>query len=355
MKKFFSCLILLIILINLSACIPSTKKHIASDTKIKLGIIETTGYKNQSYIHFFDENLNFLYREENQYASLSEPFDYPIFKNGDLFTIPKGEFEKRKETCILKYDIQADTYKEFDVGLRSMNRLAVSENYVFGVNTINGISTIARCSINSSSPNLYSKTFTGIYIQEIVVLEDELYAILSSDEQELYLAKFSKDSLEVLEKYDISQYGSPCNLVEFEGKIYISNQYRDALTAELSSLITIFDKNTKTFSQIDLQENSPNNLLVMQDALFVSHFDRVQAQGNKVSIINLRTNGCETHTLNHPVKQIATDGNYLYVLGDKIIYKYVYKNEGLIEVNHKEMTKNSSQTFFYVTSFFLCN
>lgn len=79
----------------LTSCSLSTVKNNTANSALdyKLGVIETTGYRNQSFIHFFDENLVFQKKEMNNYSSMSEPFDCPIYENGFLFSIPKVNLE----------------------------------------------------------------------------------------------------------------------------------------------------------------------------------------------------------------------------------------------------------------------
>lgn len=359
MKSTIRVIIIMVVASLLTSCSLSTVKNNTANSALdyKLGVIETTGYRNQSFIHFFDENLVFQKKEMNNYSSMSEPFDCPIYENGFLFSIPKGEFGIRDNAFILKYDISKDTYEEISTGLYSMNSLAVSNEYVFGVNTINGKSTIVRCKKNDSndSKDILSKEYSKTYISKIVVLQDELYAIFNSIEQKIFLVKLSIDTLDVVEKFDITKYGSPCDIIDINDKLYISNQYSNEITAELSSCITVFDKSTKSFTQIDTSEYSPNNMLVMKGLLFTSHYDRVQDSGNKISVTDLYANKSKVYTLNHPVKQIITDNYYLYVLGDRTVYKYTYENDKLSEVNHVELSKNKSSNLFYVTSFFLIN
>lgn len=45
--------------------------------------------------------MKFLYKEEIDYASLSEPFDRPFCENGEVYIIPKGKFEKGKKLIFL--------------------------------------------------------------------------------------------------------------------------------------------------------------------------------------------------------------------------------------------------------------
>lgn len=355
MKKLLCFFIVGILVICLFGCQGFTKSDTENkNSKIKIGIIETTGYKNKSYIHFFDDNLNLICKEENNYSSLSEPFDFPIYKDGNIFAIPKGIFDKRKETSILCYNIQSDSYTEYDVGLRSMNRLAVSEKYLFGINTVNNISTIVRSNIDQQS-EILSKNFNNIFISEITVLNETLYAIFVFDSKNIYLVELSVETLEIINQYDISQYGDPCRFIENNGKIYMSNQYTDLFSGIPSTMITVFDKSNATFTQINTNESSPNNLVKIKDWLFVSHYDRVQATGNKISVIELNSNECLNFSFEHSVKQIATDEEYLYILGDNCIYKYLFENKRFKEVTKKELDVNKTDTFFYITSFVLCN
>lgn len=353
MKRFLSCLTIIALVLILGSC--SYVKDIESsrDTNnIKIGVIETTGYENKSYIHFFDEDLNPLFTEENDFSSISEPFDFPVYQDGKMYAIPKGEFESRNEHCILCYDITSDSYQEYDTGLQAMNSLAVSKNYLFGVNTQNDISTIVRCNISNSE--CFSKKFPEVYIPKIVVINNFLYAVLYEGEK-IFLAEISQETLNIVNQYDITQYGDPCNLLEFQNKIYISNQYIDTLSGIPSTYITVFNQADHTFNQINTKEESPDNLISLNNLLFVSHYDRVQATGNIISVINIQTRKCVSYDFKHMVKQIATDGEYVYVLGDYCLYKYEFKNGNFLEIARHKISGDKSNTFFYVTSFFLCN
>lgn len=350
MRKVISIILVLLIPTVFSACSFVSEQN---DTgNLKLGVIETTGYKNKSYIHFFDEELNFLYKEEIEYASLSEPFDRPICKNGELYIIPKGEFEKREETCIINYNIKLGEYKFYDTRITSMNRLAVSNEFLFGVNCINGSSNLVRCSKDTLT-DVFAKEFKDTYIAEMFVLNEKLYVIFHKEEANVIFAELSIETLEVVEQYDITSYGSPCNLIEYENKIYFSNQYEDETLGIPSSCLTVFDIEKKTFEQIQLTQCSPNNLIIKNGLLFVSHFDRVQNQGNKVSVVNLDTGNINTYELNHQVKQISAMNEYFYILGDNCMYKYNYDGHQFIQIKNMDIQVNKSNTFYYISSFFI--
>ncbi len=350
MRKLISVILVLLVLVTFSACDSNSQSEDAAS--VKLGVIETTGYKNISYLHFFDEDLNFLYKEEVDYASLSEPFDNPICEDGEVYIIPKGEFEKREETYILKYNIEFDEYKLYNTQINSMNRLAVSDEFLFGVNCVNGNSNLVRCS-KEDLTNVTTKEFKHVYIAEMFVLNEKLYVIIHNEDAKIIFAELSIETLEVVEQYDITSYGSPCNLIEYENKIYFSNQYQDETLGTLSSNLTVFDIEQKSFEQIQLTEYSSNNLIIKDNLLFVSHYDRVQNQGNKISVVNLTTGTINTYELEHTIKQISATDEYFYILGDDCIYKYSYDGYQFIKIKNTNISVNRSKTFYYIASFFI--
>lgn len=157
--KLYGVLLFSLIIVPFAGCKGNDVLNNDIRQKATVGVIETTGYKNKSYIHFYDSDLNFLYKEENDYASLSESWADPICKNRILFSIPKETFENQDEKCIVGYNIDADEYQEYDMDLYSMNELAVSKDYIFGVNTLNTISTISRCTIDQTNEKPIKKNF----------------------------------------------------------------------------------------------------------------------------------------------------------------------------------------------------
>lgn len=349
MKKFLSCLSVIVVL-ALVLCSCSGLKNNKDINKVKIGVIETTGYKDKSYIHFFDDDLNFLFKEKNNYSSLSEPFDSPVCIDGIMYAVPKGKFKTRSEQCLLSYDIKTDTYKEYDVGLNSINSFVVTKDNIYCVNSNGLSSTIVKCNINTSE--CISENLPGS-ISKIIDVDNSLFAILKNENKGVFLAEISKDKLNIVNQYDITQYGDASNLIEFDNKIYISNQYLDSVSGVPSTSVTVFNRNDNSFSQIDTKEESPNNLVILNNLLFVSHYDSVQTKGNKISVIDSKTQKCTSYEFKDVVKQIVADNNYIYVLGDYCIYKYEFKDNQFTEIAHQEIDGDKSDTYFYVTSFFV--
>lgn len=356
MKKIFSLsLAVLLIVVTLSSC--NSKRTNQDYDKIKIGVIETTGYKKRSYIHFYDENLNFLYKEETNHASLSEPFDRAIYKDGYIYAIPRGLFGLREEKCILKYKIHTDEYEEYDTGLMGMLCLTASDEYLFGAHGMNGVAAIARVKIDD--PNDIVKTsFPDFMIGEMKAVDDQLYAVISRGigmKTEAYLCVLSAKDLKLLEKYDISELGSFDRFAEHDGKIYISNQYTDVILATPASTITVFDKATKQFTQIDTKTHYPLDMFFWENLLFVSHYDKVQNIGNTVSIINLENNTIESHTFDHAVEQMLSDSKYIYILDQEKVFKYQYSGGKFEQLSSATVDMDKSGTFFYISGFFMCD
>lgn len=356
-KFFISILLFITSVLTFAGCgnkdIPNNK----SVQKAEIGIIETTGYKNKSYIHFYDSDLNFLYKEENNYASLSDSWDDAVCHNNILFSIPKGTFEKQDEQCIIEYNINTDQYKEYDMNLYSMNELAVSKNYIFGVNTIDYISTIARRTIGQFNEKPLMKEYPDEYIFEMIVLDEDLYYFSSdSKDESVHFKQLSIDNLSVIEDYDITEFGSPADMLKVGNNIYFTNQYTDADSGIPSNKITVFDSEKKSFSQIELSENNPNDILKYNNLLIISHYDRVQAIGNKITIYNLSDNRIErVINLNHDSVQCILKDNFLYVLSHDSISKYLITDNDLKEISTSKVDMQTGKTYFYLSSVFSCN
>lgn len=356
-KFIISILLSITIVLTFAGCgnkdIPNNKKV----QKAEIGIIETTGYKNKSYIHFYDSDLNFLFSEENNYASMSESWDDPICRDYILFSIPRGIFEKQNEQCIVEYNINTDEYKEYDMNLYSMNELAVSKNYIFGVNTIDYISTIARRTIGLSNEKPLMKEYPDEYIFEMIVLDEDLYYFSSdSKDDSIHFKQLSIDDLSIIEDYDITEFGSPADMLKVGNDIYFTNQYTDADSGIPSNKITVFDSEKKNFSQIELSENNPNDILKYNNLLIISHYDRVQAIGNKITIYNLSDNRIErVINLNHDAVQCILKDNFLYVLSHDSISKYLITDNDLKEISTSKVNMQTGNTYFYLSSVFSCN
>lgn len=358
MNMNFSTIILIficVLFVGLTGCSNDNMINYEIAEKAKIGVIETTGYKNKSYIHFYDENLSFLYKKENNYASLSESWDDPICQKRILYSIPRGLFAKQDEKSIVAYSIDNDVSKEYDTGLPSMNELAVSKNYLFGVNTINTVSTISRNTIGETNYKPFTKQFPNEYIFELKVIEENLYCFSSSIENDtIHFKHISIDDLTVLEDYDITEYGSPAEMLKVGQYIYFTNQYTNNISAEPSTKITVFDTQQKHFSQIALQECSSDDILCYDNLLIISHYDRVQAIGNKITIYNIEDSTESVFEVKHDVVQCVLNEDSLYVLGKNAVTKYRIKDGNLIEVNTIQVDMKSGDTYFYLSSIFVC-
>ncbi|HPZ01039.1 MAG TPA: hypothetical protein PLS28_06185, partial [Clostridiales bacterium] len=295
-----------------------------------MGVIETTGYKKKSYIHFFDEDLQFLYKKEFRLASLSEYWDTPQCREGAVYAIPKGLFGKREETCILKYNVKEDRHEKLDLGLWNMNSFAFSKTHVFGVNTVNFASTIARRSLGNKKEEVFSKSFPGLYIYDLEVLDGNLYALFTEDEKS-YFGKVSMETLEFLEKYDVTPYGAPHSMIFAGDKIYLTNQYAN-FDGKPSTVLTVFYPETKTVYTVDLKTKYPDHLVAVEDLLFVSHNRCVSCKGNQVTVLNLSDETFQTLSVPHLTMQIAWADSFLYILSELEVYKYEYKDDRLTRV-----------------------
>lgn len=342
--------------VSLSGCSNADLQNAEMRKKAAVGVIETAEFKKKSYIHFYDSDLNFLYKEACHYPSMSEAWDDPVFQNGNLYSIPRDMSAIRCKECIVEYSIEKDKYNEYDTGLALMNELAVSKKYLFGVNSINNSSVISRNAIGDTESKPLTKEFLNEYISEMIVLDENLYCFSYLDDDSVLFKHLSIDDLSVIEEYDITKYGTPADMLKIDDCIYITNQDTSGSSGVPSKMLTVFNCKEKTFSQIELTENSSNDILKYNNYLIISHYDRVQNTGTKITIYNLSENKTENVIdLGRELSQCVIDGDALYVLGNDTISKYNINGCELEEAGSAKVDMQNGKTYYYLSSVFTCN
>lgn len=135
-KLLLSIIFVLLVLTTFSSCKSDSQTEDANN--VAIGIIETTGYKSKSYIHFFDKDLKFLYKKVFNYASLSEPFDRPITKNGAHVG---GQNSHKIGIALMghldpSFDINASSSRPTEKQIVSLQRLVAWLDYMYGIDSV---------------------------------------------------------------------------------------------------------------------------------------------------------------------------------------------------------------------------
>ena len=333
------------------------KSEESFNNDFKLGVIETTEQDNESYITFYDEELNRGAVKEIKLGSMGSSFDLPKTFNKYMYVIPQGLGNKKDLTVIIEYNMETGEYKTYDIKQPCMNSFCVNEKSIYTVNTFNYNSIISW--YDKSSENIKTISKEDVYIGRIDLYDDMLYAfgmLKDGDGLKSYLYLIDTSSFKITDTIDITESGiSQEYSTKVGDDIYFTSQTEKADMAEQpSNILTKFNIKDKTITNIDLQEEYPFQIIKYKNKLIISHYDLVQGQGNKITIYNPKTGEQQGVTLENNLSQIFIEDDKIYSRDSDYLYVYAIKDTHFELINKVDIhTKKNSNNFFYLSGFFV--
>ena len=316
------------------------------------GIIKTTSQENKSFILFYDNNLQEVGREKIKYGSMGDGFSLPIIYDKSMYIVPKGIGTSKELTFIMEYNLNTGNIVKYNTGLQNMNSITITQDFVYGVNTLNFNSNIVKC--NKNTRELLTKTIEKTYINYMEVYRGKLYAFARVGENtgmKNYLYVFDANNLDLLNKIDITSIGigQESTLMQknklFFTTLYEIGDYEDQPSNKLS-ILNIESYQIKSY---ELREKYPYQIIDFNDKLLITHFDPVTRIGNKISILDLQTYDSNIIELEHNIQQIEKSDDTFIILGDEKLFIYD-RNFKLIDSINIDM--GNEPIYYYITGFF---
>ena len=139
MKKII--LFLLIALLSVTACTSGSSYN----NEFTLGIIETTGQKNKSSISFYDGDLSKVETLSFPYGSMEHyGFTEPQVREGHLYTVPLGLYNKKDLGMILDLDLESGKTEKIKFGRVNITSAVVTDDAYYVASNLNQVSYIDR-------------------------------------------------------------------------------------------------------------------------------------------------------------------------------------------------------------------
>ncbi len=357
--KTYIFLIISLTMILLSSC-HHRKENVIYDDNFFLGVIETTGQENKSFLTFYDEELNKKSSIEMDYGSMGSYFDLPKVFENSLYVIPKGLGNLKEMTSVLKFDFKTGEHSLYDIGEPNMNSFCVDNNFIYTVNTLNGNSIISR--FDKKTHSIEKLKLNKTFIGKLDIYNGILYGFGFRDtddlgmESSLYI--INPDTLSIVEEIDITKHGQDQLGSLLNGDtMYFTNSLKyvagngEVKAATLSEL----NINDNSITSIELEEYYPFQVLEYEGKLFISHFNLVLGEGNKLTIYDpLLNETITTLSFDHNVAQIEIKDNNIYISDGKDLYAYKIVDTSLELVKVVDIsTKETEESYFYVSGFFI--
>ncbi|SCL85986.1 hypothetical protein [Sporanaerobacter sp. PP17-6a] len=330
----------------------NTGNMVNSNSNLHMGIIETTGQSNETYLTLLDQNLKIIKREKIELGSMGSPFDLPRIFNGSMYVVPKGLITKDL-TVVFEYGLSNGNTNTYDVKQHNINTFAVDENFLYTANTLNMSSIITKC--NKSTNKLETLNINNVYISRLDAYDNTLYAFGEEMNDEpahkSFLYLIDPVSLKINDIIDITECGTgQYYSLKINDKIYFTNQYD--IDGNPGYKLSVFDINNKKAENYELKSPFPYQIFEYNNKLLISHYDLVQNRGNDLTIFDPTDHLQKLTTFKNSIGQIYVFGNTLYSADLENLYVYNLENFKL-EKTIDIYSKRNEKMFFYFSSFFI--
>lgn len=310
-KMFLSVFVLLFLMVG---CLD---KPIENVEAIKFGVVETTGSKYLSHIHYYDEDLNVMHKEKLKYASLGNGFNRPVYFEDEIYLIPQGIFNKKdseKVISISKKDLSITQYKVPNIALMDVG---VTNDYLFTNSNLNYVTHLSK--VDRKTGVFSEKAIDSALFSSMISVDEKLFLFgnLNREAKGTYL--YVMDSqFNILKTIDISDVGvGAYKYVVIKKDLYVSIPW-SIDDKEVNRLLKINIDNYE-IEVINLDINYPDSLINYKDRLLVVSNDIIMGIGSKVLAIDLNSGKNEVFYLNMNLPYVDLYKGYLVASdGDKI-------------------------------------
>lgn len=357
--KTYIILIISLTMILLSSC-HHKKDTVIYDDNFFLGVIETTGQENKSFLTLYDGELNKKSSIEMDYGSMGSYFDLPKVFENSLYVIPKGLGNLKEMTSVLSFDLETGEHTLYDIGQPNMNSFCVDNSFIYTVNTLNGNSIISR--FDKKTHSIEKLNLNKTFIGKLDIYNGFLYGFGFRDSDDLSMESslyiIDPDTLSIVEEIDITKHGQDQLGSLLSGDtIYFTNslKYVDGKGEVAANTLSELNINNNSITSIVLEESYPFQVLEYEGKLFISHFNLVSGEGNKLTIYDpLLNKTITTISFEHNVAQIQIKDNNIYVSDGENLYSYKIADASLELVKVVDIyTKETEESYFYVSGFFI--
>lgn len=364
-KTFYISIIAIIAVISLSVWIiihsvmgGNTTDSFISKGKLKdihIGVVQSTQNDNIGYVSFYDKDLNFISEKKLPFGDMGDQTRVPYVSNNNFYIVPLGLGNQKDLKTIVKFDLNTGKYKTFSIKEPAVLMFTVYNNNVYTTNTLNFIGYITRCDTNTGILEEWKKE--GVVISSLKCYDDLLYAWGTINENNIdnpYLFIFETKPLKLIKQISLQGCGTQqldsCKIGDY---IYFTNNM-DIYGSDLSKTLTRINIKTYEIKNIQLGENSPNQIIQYNNKLYITHCNPLAADLNKITIFDPETGGQKLVEMKNALVQTVRYNNYLYSQDTENLYVYDIKNLKLLKsININKKRASFSSMKFYIGGFFV--
>lgn len=319
MKNIIKIITFTFILILFSGCNQNNQiVNLENKEDILLGVVETTSQEYKSYIHWFNEDLELVEKQELEYAMLGSHFYNPVYEEDQVMLIPAGLGNKKDTKKVIGINTSDFSIEEYPFNNIALNDITARGSKIYAVNTLNGDTHLS--SYNKEDESSKEIIIENEYICGITDIDGEIYAFSATMEDitpEFTLYIYNEE-LNLIDEIDISDYGTTQLKSLVDGDYFYTSVMSTKDDLPGTTLMKISTK-THEIEEIDIGEEFPNDIYNYEDQLIITNYDPVTNEGTKITVLDKNSYEKQVIDLGESLTLTEIYHNHLFVANEETI------------------------------------
>lgn len=322
---------------------------------IHIGVVQSTQNSNIGYISFYDRSLKLVSEKKLPFGDMGDQTRVPCLSNHSFYIVPLGLGNQKDLETIVKFDLKTGKYRTYKIDEPAVLMFTVNNNDVYTTNTLNFIGYITECDTTTGKLDKWEKE--GLVISSLKCYDNLLYAwgtINQNNVNSPNLFIFETKPLKLFKQISLEGCGTQqLDSCKIGDVIYFTNNM-DIDGNDQSKILSKFNIKTDKIQNIQLKEQSPNQIIQYNNKLYITHCNPLAADLNKITIFDPQTGNQQLVEMKNALVQTIRFHNYLYSQDTENLYVYDINSLKLIKsININKKRKSLTPMQFYIGGFFV--
>ena len=324
-SKIGICILSLFVLMPMTSCVSKT----STIYDYSIGVIISSD-TIEGKVLLFDEEANLLDSIKIGHYLLMRGGDHYINYNDDSAVLIAYGTNMLPDKNIMELNVRSLELKDYNVQTVPFGA-SIDENYIYaGLAGRN--SEIIKYSKNPLK-EMDKAMITDGALMMLRQYEDKLVAFVCRFNQGSSIIILNREDMTLFRQIDIPNVSVANDMQIVGDNIYIGASYNEMDSSICALLEYNISANTYEYYELDNNEYSPNHILHVDNALYITHYDKISERGNYITLFNINTKSQIKVIMKNELETTVQSGDKLYSTDryNLFVYnKFDFENEATI-------------------------
>ena len=303
-----------------------------------IGVIEAADDCKYSGISWYDGELNYKGSKKVHIPNMTSTVNKTIKKNGKLYLISNDVNKTSTKSNVIIIDLKSDKRYFIYNSHRYINDMAVDEDlYTISCEYL-GINVSFIDKIGDKNRKMATLKIEDVVLSKIYAYEGMLYVTgFGYDAQDRLFSKMyivDANSMRMVKSLDMSErVVDVTDMYACEGYIYIGGRTKANRNGEEVENKELVRMKLDTYKLEDIYVGDVVGQFIEsvqaggRKYIVFSNYDAVFDSGDMVYSLDIESNEVRKQQVADKVRDAIVDKGYMYVMGEKYLCKYDFRNE----------------------------